>query len=100
MTPELKILVINGVLMAYAYLWAYPALTEKKLSVIMRRDLAISAAALLIAGAIFFGTGARFSLVFTETNWFLFSILTLFAMETPLFFWFARKYDLDFNDFD
>ncbi|MEL6642027.1 MAG: hypothetical protein AAFP98_12085 [Pseudomonadota bacterium] len=100
MSAELQILVINCVLLAYAYLWAYPALTEKKLSVIMTRDMAISAAALLIAGALFYGSGVRFSLIIFETNWLVFSILTLFILETPLFFWFAKKHNLDFNDFD
>lgn len=100
MTPELTLLIINGVLMAYAYLWAYPALTDKKISAIMYRDMAISVAALGIAGALFWGSGIQFSMVLFETNWFWFSVITLFAMETPLFFWFANKHGIDFNDFD
>ena len=100
MSPELQILIINGALMAYAYLWAYPSLTDKKLSVIMTRDVAISVAALCLAGGLFWGSGTRFSLIFFETNWLWFTIVTLFAMETPLFFWFVRKYGIDLNDFD
>ena len=67
---------------------------------IMIRDMAISAAALIVAAALFWGSGIRFSLIFFDTNWLIFSILTLFLMETPLFFWFARKYGIDFSDFD
>lgn len=100
MSPELILLIVNAVFMAYAYLWAYPALPEKTLSAIMTRDLAISLAALLVAAALFWGSGVRFRLVFFDTNWFVFSILTLFIMETPLFFWFAKKHGIDFGDFD
>lgn len=100
MSPELTLLIVNAVLMAYAYLWAYPSLPEKTLSAIMIRDMAISAAALIVAAALFWGSGIRFSLIFFDTNWLIFSILTLFLMETPLFFWFAKKHGIDFSDFD
>jgi hypothetical protein len=98
MSPEATILIINAVLMAYAYLWAYPALPEKTWRAVMVRDTAISFAALGLAGVLFWGTGLRFSMIVFETNWFVFSILTLFAMETPLFLWFARKYGMTFDD--
>lgn len=98
MTPELILLTVNGVLLAYAYLWAYPALTEKTLKAVMVRDVAISVAALGIAGALYWGTQTRFSLVLFDTNWFVFSILTLSIIETPLFFWFAKKHNLSFDD--
>lgn len=100
MSPELTLLIVNGVLMAYAYLWAYPALERKTLKTIMVRDLAITAAALAVAAALFWGTGTRFSLILFETNWFIFSALTLFIIETPLFFWFAKRFGIDLNDFD
>lgn len=98
MTPELILLTVNAVLLAYAYLWAYPALTEKTMRAVLVRDVAISVAALGIAGALYWGTGARFSLLLFETNWFVFSIVTLSIIETPLFFHFAKKHNLSFDD--
>lgn len=97
MAPELQILIINAVLMAYAYVWAYPRLTDKKLSAIMSRDMAISVAALGLAAALFWGSGTPFSLILFDTNWLWFSIATLFLMETPLFFWFVRKHGIDLD---
>ena len=100
MAPELQILIINGVLLAYAYFWAYPALSDKKLSVIMTRDIAISFASLCLAGALFWGSGTAFSVILFETNWFWFTVITLFVIETPLFYWFVRKHGIDLNTFD
>jgi len=99
MSPELTLLIVNAVLLAYAYLWAYPALKEKTLRVIMVRDVGISCAALMVAGLLYWGSGTGFSLILFQTNWFVFSIVTLMIMETPLFLWFAKKYDLRFDDF-
>lgn len=98
MSPELTLLIVNAVLLAYAYLWAYPALKEKTWRVIMVRDLGISFAALTVAGLLYWGSGVRFSLVLFQSNWLAFSFVSLMIMETPLFIWFAKKYDLRFDD--
>lgn len=95
MTPEATVLIINAVFMAYAYLWAYPAIVRKTISAIMLRDTAISLAALLVAGMLYWDTGVRFSLILFDTNWAVFSIIILIIFETPLSFWFVRKYDID-----
>jgi hypothetical protein len=95
MTPELTILIINAVFMAYAYLWAYPAIPNKTISAVMIRDAAISGAALLVAGLLYWGSGTGFDLLVIEVNWAVFSVVTLFLIELPLSAWFIRKYDLD-----
>lgn len=100
MSPELTLLIINAVLLAYAYLWAYPALTEKTWKAILLRDTAISVAAVTLAGLLYWGSGLPFSLIFFDANWFGFSIVTMMVMETPLFLWFAKKYDLTFDDLE
>lgn len=100
MSPELTLLTINAILLGYAYLWAYPSLPKKTLRAVMTRDIAISAAALVLAALLFAGKGIAFRMLFFGTNWFVFSIVTLCIMETPLFFWFAKKYDLSFDEWD
>ncbi|MEJ6398988.1 hypothetical protein [Yoonia sp. 208BN28-4] len=96
MSPELTILIINGVLMAFGYLVAYPALSEKTMPAIMWRDAVISGAALFLAGLLYWGSDIAFSLIVFDTNWFFFSVLTLMVIETPLFIWFAAKHDIKF----
>lgn len=100
MSPELTILIINAVFLAYAYLWAYPAMPEKTWGAIMWRDLAISLAALGVAALLYWGRDEVFSMILFDTNWFVFSVGTLIAMETPLFLWFAKKHGLTWEDPD
>lgn len=100
MSPEATILIINAVLLAFAYAWAYPNLPEKRWQSIMWRDAVISIAALVVAGLLFAGRGFTFNLVLFETSWIVFSIITMLIMETPLFMWFSHKYDLRFDETD
>jgi len=100
MSPELTLLIINAVLMGYAYLWAYPSLPEKTWQAIAWRDMAITVAAVGLAGLLYWGSGIAFSLVFFDVNWFVFSFVTLMAMETPLFLWFAKKHGISFDDLE
>lgn len=95
MTPELKILILNAAVLAVAYLGIYPTMREKTLNAMLRNDLALTLLVLLTAGALFAGTGTRFSLILFDTNWFGFALLTSAAMELPLFFWFCKKHDID-----
>jgi hypothetical protein len=100
-TPEIKILILNAVILAVAYLGIYPSLQEKTLNRIMAVDVVLSVLSLIVAGGLFWGTGVAFTLLFFKTNWAVFAILTLFVMEVPLFVWFARKHGIDiFNDPD
>ena len=57
-------------------------------------DLILTALALLVAGGWFYGGDVAFSLIVVETNWWLFTLLTLFTIELPLFLWFAKKHDI------
>lgn len=100
MSPEFTLLTVNAVFLGFAYLWAYPSLPQKTWRAIMLRDVAISVAVLLVAAGLFAGRGISFRLVFFDTNWFVFTAVTMMAMETPLFAWFARKHGLTFDDLD
>lgn len=97
-SPETQILIINGVILAVAYLGIYPGLQEKTLNRIMTIDLVLSALALTAAGALFWGSGVAFTLLFFSTNWAVFTIVTLMVMEIPLFMHFAKKHGI--NPFD
>lgn len=100
MSPEFIILTVNAVFLGFAYLWAYPSLPQKTWRAIMTRSVAISCAAILVSAALFAGRRIPFDLVIFDTNWFVFSALTLFVMEIPLFLWFSQKYDITLDDDD
>ncbi|MDO5605545.1 MAG: hypothetical protein Q4G25_10340 [Paracoccus sp. (in: a-proteobacteria)] len=97
MTPEIKILILNAVTLGIAYLGIYPSMREKTLAGMMRNDLVLTGLAVIVAGALFMGTGTRFGLIWFSTNWLVFSLVTLMIMEIPLFMWFCRRHGIDLN---
>ena len=61
----------------------------------LRNDLVLTLLLLITAGALFAGSGTRFSLILFDTTWFGFTLLSSMAMELPLFLWFCKKHDID-----
>ncbi len=96
--PEAQVLILNGVILAVAYLGIYPSLEHKTLNRIMTIDVVLSGLALTVAGALFWGTGTRFNMLFFHSNWAVFTIITLFMMEVPIFLNFARKHGINLFD--
>jgi hypothetical protein len=97
-SPETQILILNGVILGVAYLGIYPSLKEKTLNRIMAIDLVLTVIALVVAGALFWGSGQAFALLFFETNWSVFTLVTLFVIEAPLFFSFAKRHGINLFD--
>ncbi len=95
--PELQILILNAVILGVAYLGIYPTLREKTLNKIMVIDLVLTGLALLVAGGWFMGGGVAFSLVLFEANWVIFTLVTLFVMEVPVFLWFAKRHGISLH---
>ena len=98
--PEAQILILNGVILTVAYLGIYPSLEHKTLNRIMTIDVVLSVVALTVAGALFWGTGIRFNMILFHGNWAVFSIITLFLLELPLFLRFARRHGINLFDDD
>jgi hypothetical protein len=97
MSPELTLLIVNAVFLAFAYLWAYPRLPDKTMTAILWRDLAITGAALAVAGLLYAGQDLRFDMLLFETRWWLFAFLSMLVMETPLFLWFSARHGIDWS---
>lgn len=95
MTPELTLIVVNLTFLGFAYLWVYPNLDPITLPAILWRDAAITAASLIVAGFLFWGSGVRFNILFFNANWAVFSFITFALMELPVFAWFAKRHDLE-----
>ena len=95
MTPEVKILILNAAVLAVAYAGIYPSLREKTLRRMMQCDVVLTIAVMVAAGALFAGSGIRFGLILFDANWFFFTLLTLMAMEAPLFLWFCKRHGIE-----
>jgi predicted membrane-bound spermidine synthase len=96
-SPEAQILILNAVILGVAYLGIYPSLQDKTLNRIMAIDLLLSVLAVTVAAALFWGSGTRFTLLFFNVNWLVFSMVTLFVVEIPLFVHFAQKHGIDLH---
>lgn len=99
-TPELKILVFVVAAMGFAYIAVFPRMADKSILRMLKVDLAITAALLVIAGLAFGGQGVGFTLLFFDVPWWLYTITVGVLVETPLFLWFCQKYDIDITDFE
>ncbi|MFT4743019.1 MAG: hypothetical protein ACI91Z_000993, partial [Yoonia sp.] len=44
MTPEVTLLIVNAIFLAFAYLWVYPNVTTKTINLILIYDAIISCA--------------------------------------------------------
>lgn len=84
-------MIINAVILGVAYLGIYPSFKNITPMKMMAADSVLSGLSLLVAGALFWGTGIKFSMLIFSTNWFGFAILTMLLMELPLFHWFCQK---------
>ena len=96
--PEIQILILVGVILGVAYLGIFPTLQEKTLNRMMAIDLVLTALALTVAGALFWGSGVGFSLILFETNWAVFTVLCFGLIEIPLFLSFAKKHGISLFD--
>ena len=94
-SPEAQLLIINATILAVAYLGIYPAQKNITITRMMALDAVLTGLSLIVAGALFWGSGVEFSLLLFSTNWAVFAIVTMLIMEFPLFQWFCRKRGLD-----
>ena len=57
-------------------------------------DAIATVVALVVAGSQFASGDERFTLVLVEVNWFWFTLLTYFALETPFMVWYFKRFGL------
>lgn len=100
MSPELHIFGLNLVFFAIAYLVIYPRVEPKTLGRLVLINLVLIVVLLGIAGSVYYGTGTQFSLVLFDTKWWVFTLVCAVVVETPLFLWFCKRWDIDLNGDD
>ncbi len=92
MSPELQVLAINATCLAVAYFAIFPALVPVSPGRLALADLVVGLTALGTSAALFWGGDVPFRFLFLQTDWFWFALVTLVAMEFPLFSWFVRRH--------
>lgn len=94
-SAELPIILLNFIIILVAYLSIYPKLAGNNFNKISFYDLFTSAFALLVVGLNYWGSGHEFSLLFTNTNWFWFTLVTYGAIEIPIAVWYFKKHKVN-----
>ena len=92
--PELIIICLNTVVILAAYLVIYPKVAGADGSKIAINDAIASVICLVVAGSLFWETGQNFNIIFTNVNWFWFTILSYAAIEIPFMIWYYNKHDV------
>lgn len=100
MTPALTILTINAVFVVFAYGLAYPLLRVRTIGALALYDAIICSVAVGLAGVLFWGSGTAFSLVLFDTNWFVFSLLTLMLIEALPAMAYLKRHNINLADPD
>jgi len=90
-TPVATVLVTNIVLLLVAYQWLYPRYAGANMMRLAGLDLVMSIVSLVAMGLVFAGSGERFRLVFFDTNWFVFTLVTYALFEIPLYLSYQRR---------
>lgn len=91
MNHEVTVLLINGIVLLTCYLIVLPRWAGADLNRIALHDFFASVVALIIAGSLYQGMRLRFDFGPFTLNWFWFTLLTYFAMELPLVYWYLRR---------
>ena len=74
--------------MALAYLVVYPR--AKSVSALRWLDATIGVLTLAVMGALYFTSDAEFNLLFFKTNWFVFTLILIVILETPLWYLYMK----------
>lgn len=87
-----EILVVFYILatLAVAYLWFYPKVVGNNVKLMAWLDVLVTGIPVAISALLFWTEDPTFRLVFFDTNWFIFTILAMTAIELPIFLLYLR----------
>lgn len=76
--------------LAIAYLWVYPRVAGNDVKKMAWLDIALGLVLFAVVGAMFWNENPPFTLVFFDTNWFIFTLVVWVILELPLFFLYLK----------
>lgn len=94
MSNELTVIAIALVGFIFNYFWLFPKVAKNNLKKMAWLDLLAIVPVFGIITLLFYGSNERFSLIFFDTNWFIFSIVIYAVIEIPLFSWYLKSRNL------
>ncbi|BDS49549.1 hypothetical protein [Rhodoluna sp. KAS3] len=76
--------------MAVGYLLIYPR--AKSVTGLRWMDATLGLLTIGAVGAIYFNSGIEFNLLFFKTNWFIFTLILIVILETPLWYFYMKSH--------
>ncbi|MFZ9858075.1 MAG: hypothetical protein ACO3F2_07060 [Roseiflexaceae bacterium] len=92
MNPETTILIINTIVVVIAYTLIYPRYAKSNMGRLAVYDMLLSLVPLSFAWWLYADSGHQFNIIITQTNWFIFTLVTYFVVEMPLSVGYMRAY--------
>lgn len=89
MQESLVVFIVLATLAA-SYFWIYPKFAGNDVKKMAWFDAGLGFIPLGISALLFWESDPTFNLIFIETNWFWFTLITLVVLELPLFFWYLK----------
>lgn len=85
MNNELLVIFYILATLAIAYLWFYPKVVGDNVKLMAWMDVIVTGIPVAISALLFWTEDPTFRLVFFDTNWFFFTILSMTVIEIPVF---------------
>lgn len=85
MSNELLVVFYILVTLAVAYLWFYPKVIGNDVKLMAWMDILVTSIPVGISAVLFWTEDPSFRLVLFDTNWFLFTLIAMVLIETPIF---------------
>lgn len=97
--PEIVALAIVLIVLGLGYQVLHPRLAGNDLKKLVLNDVLAMGAAILCVGWLYWDSQLKFSLIFFDVNWFLFTLISYSILEIPLFNRYIKKHKINL-DFD
>ena len=95
MSNELLVVFYILATLAVAYLWFYPKVIGNNVKLMAWMDIVVTGIPLIISAILFWTADPTFNFFWAELNWFLFTIITMFVIEMPIFLLYLRARGLN-----
>lgn len=88
---ELIVIFINLSMLSFSYLWLFPRVAGSNVVKLAKFDLVSFVIAISISAILFYDSYIEFDAIFFTLNWFWFSVISFFLLETPFALWYFNK---------
>ena len=91
---ELTVILLNMIVLVFAYGLLNPVFSGSNLAKVSFQDLMALSISLLITGTSLPAKTVGFSIILFDVNWFCFTVLSFMALKIPLFVWYAKHWKM------